>query len=147
VIDAQTQALLEAIVRRESRSLLQYVGEAFPWATREEQAALAGLQTLIEEERQGVATLMQFLVRRGHVYPYLGQYPESFTSINFVALEHLLPLLAEHERRTLADLESDLGRMPDAEARQQVHNYLETKRRHLKALEELAATRPATAGR
>lgn len=147
MIDAQTQALLEAIVQRESRSLLQYVGEAFPWATREEQAALAELQTLIEEERQGVAALIQFLVRRGHVYPYLGQYPENFTTINFVALEHLLPLLAEHERRTLADLERDLGRMPDAEARQKVQNYLETKRRRRKVLEELAAARPATAVR
>ena len=40
MLDDRTAQLLEGVVRRESRSLLQYVAEAFPWTTPEEQAYL-----------------------------------------------------------------------------------------------------------
>ena len=38
MIDAAGRALLLNLVRSEGRSLLQYVGESFPWATAEEKA-------------------------------------------------------------------------------------------------------------
>ena len=143
--DVQTLAVLQQVVQRESRSLLQYLREAFPWTTAQNRNVWEQLQRFIDEERQGVGALVQFLISRLHTFPYLGSYPSSFTNINFVAIEHLLPLVVEDARRSVAALERELAQIPDAEARGQVQTYLEMKRRHLPSLESLATTHPEPA--
>jgi rubrerythrin len=145
VIDAATQALLGDIIRREGRSLLQYVSEAFPWTQPEEQAALEQFQQLVQEEQQAVAGLIGFMQRRRLTPPALGTYPMSFTNINFVSLDHLLPVLANHQRQAIQALERDLTRVSDPEAQQQVQTLLAMKRRHLQALEEIARNNPQPA--
>ncbi len=142
MIDAATQAVLQDIVRRESRSLLQYVRDAFPWTSAREQEALAQLQTLIEEELKSTAELSHFLTRHRSGPPYLGPYPMSFANINYVSLDHLLPLLVENERRAIADRERDLSRITDPAASAQVERIISMKQRHLKALEALAVAHP-----
>jgi len=143
VIDASGQALLQDIVRRESRSLLQYVSEAFPWTTREERAALVTLQEMIEDERRNTAALGQFLVRRKIGVPYLGPYPDSFTSMNYVSLDYLLPRLVEYQHRAIRQLQADLRKLSDVDATEQVERILDAKRRHLQILERLAAEHSA----
>ena len=83
-MDDRTAAVLEDIVRRESRSLMQYVGESFPWTPAGEQPKLAQLQAMIDEERRATAELARFFTRRRHAAPYLGQYPSEFTNVNFI---------------------------------------------------------------
>jgi hypothetical protein len=137
VIDARTTAILQELVRRQSRSLLQYVGDAFPWTTREEQAAPAELQKIVEEERQGAADAVALLLRRHQMPPYLGSYPMDFTTINYVSLDHLLPLLVDDERRAIAGLERDVAAVSDPEARGLVQAILDKKRAHLACLTAL----------
>jgi len=144
VIDVGGQAILQDILRRESRSLLQYVSEAFPWTTPAERATLASLQELIEEERREAAALGQFLVRQRIDLPQLGSYPLSFTTTNYVSLDHLLPMLVEHEQRALEELQADLPKLAGSDAQPVVRRILETKRRHLQTLQSMAAT-PAVA--
>jgi hypothetical protein len=143
-MDAASAGLLQELIRREGRSLLQYVSNAFPWITEQEQAALVQLQALVAEEREAAARLSRLLNRRRHIVPYLGAYPMAFTTINYVALEHLLPQLADYERRALADLENDLVRVTDPEARAEVQQIANMKRRHLQTLEQMAAAYPET---
>jgi hypothetical protein len=143
--DAQTLPVLQQVVQRESRSLLQYIREAFPWTTAGDHAAWTQLQQLIDEQRQGVGALVQFLTRRLHTFPYLGSYPAGFTTVNFVALDHLLPLLVDEQRQAVTALEQALLQLSDSEARGQVQTYLEMKRRHLKNLETLAPAHPEPA--
>ena len=143
MIDAAGQALLQDIVRRESRSLLQYISEAFPWTTREERAALATLQGMIDEERRNAAALGQFLVRRKIGVPYLGPYPVSFTSMNYLSLDYLLPRLVEYQHRAIRQLQADLRTLSDMDATEQVERILNAKRRHLQILEGLAAEHAA----
>jgi hypothetical protein len=139
VIDAQTQALLQGIVNRESRSVLIYVRDAYPWATTAEEEALGKLRRLIDDEARAVAALGQYLVRRHLPPPVPASYPSSYTTINFLALDFLKPRLAEAERRSLADLERDLPAVADAEARSEVEKLAAVKRRNLAALEQLPA--------
>jgi hypothetical protein len=147
VIDTTTQALLQEIVRRESRSVLMYVGDAFPWTTSRGEETLERLRRLVTAERGAIAALGQYLVRRHLPPPYTASYPSNFTTINFLALDYLLPRLVEHERRSLADLERDLPRIADAEARAEVDKLAAVKRRHLAELQELAAAQqPQPAG-
>src|SRR5262249_34101012 len=129
-VNAQTHALLQDVIRREGRSLLQYVSESFPWTTPEERAALAARDTLVREERDAAAALARFLVKRRLTPPYLGAYPMSFTTINYVSLDHLLPLLVEHQRRGITAVEQDVAQLDDREARAQVQSVLDMNRRH-----------------
>jgi hypothetical protein len=142
VSDARNQAILQALVRRESRSLLQYVRDTVPWTALDEQGADAArarqVRQLIEEENQAIGELMRFLFRRHWTPPYLGSYPADFTTLNYVSLDYLLPRLVHEERRALARLEADLVGLTDAECRNQVQRIMEMKRRHLQVLEGTA---------
>ena len=142
MIDPQTQALLQAILRRESRSVLMYVAEAFPWTTAEQTKTLAEVQQLIAAEREAIACFGRYLVRRHIDLPYLPSFPAHFTTINFLALDYILPRLIEHERVSLADLEHDLHAIKDPEARAEVEKLLTLKRRHLMQLEQLVPAQP-----
>jgi hypothetical protein len=145
VIDAPTQAVLQGVLRRESLALLQYIRDAFPWTSLEEQEAWPRLRQVVEEDSHGLAELAQFLARRRVPLPYIGMFPVDFTSINFVSLDYVVPLLLDEQRREVAALEADQARVADPEAREQLQRLLDLKRRHLSALEGLAAapTEPA----
>jgi hypothetical protein len=139
LIDPQSAAVVQDIVRRESLSLLSYVGDSFPWTTARGIPALARLQEIVHAHRDAVADLGRFLTRKRTPVGYIGSYPTSFTTINFVSLAYLLPRLAADERRGIAQLERDLVTLTDAEAQDQVKRLLQVKRDHLQALELLAA--------
>jgi hypothetical protein len=142
VIDAHTQRVLQEILRRESRSVLTYVAEAYPWTRWAEEKSLTALQQIIAAEREAAAGLGRFLVRQRIPLPYLPPYPSHFTTINFLALDFLLPRLIEQERRSIADLERDRAALKDPAAQGEVDKLLVLKRRNLPRLEELASTQP-----
>jgi hypothetical protein len=103
---------------------------------------LTDLQQIIAAEREAVASLGRFLVRQRISLPYLRPYPAHFTTINFLALDFLLPRLIEYERRSIADLERDQATLKDPTAQVEVDKLLALKRQHLPRLEELASTQP-----
>jgi hypothetical protein len=94
---------------------------------------------LIQEERDATAELARFLIRQRVTPPYLGAYPMSFTTLNFVSLDSLVPRLIQHQRRGIATLESELGQIRDPDSRALVDQLLEMKQRHLKVLEAVSA--------
>jgi len=93
---------------------------------------------LVREEREGAAALSRYLVKHRLTPPYLGAYPSYFTSYNYLALDRLLPMLVEHQKRGLVQMEADLKALQDGATHKQVEDLVEMKRRHLKALEALA---------
>ena len=142
-MNAPTQARLQDLLRRESRSLLQYLDESFPWTTLDKQSALSRLHELAAEEREAAAKVARLLTRRRVALPYLGAFPEEFTTINFIGLDYAVPRLVAYERRAIADLEQDLARLDDEEAKRLVQEVLTLKQGHLKELEGLATGLPA----
>jgi hypothetical protein len=144
-IDAESQAVLEELVRRESRSLLSYVGDAFPWTTAAGGPALTTLNQLIRQERQAVTDLGRHLVRRRVTPPFLGSYPASFTSWNFIDLTALLPRLLEAQRRAISELQADLPKIHDAPAKQEAERLLAVKKRTLAGLESIPSPASASA--
>ncbi len=145
MIDARGYALLQDIVQRENRSLLQYVRESYPWISSEEHEALAKIQEMIEEEGQGAGDLIRLLQRRKLPPPYLGSYPMGFTNFSFVSLDHMLPLLAANERQGIDQLQRDIESVSDAEARELLHKILAKKRRHLEVIQSLIPAHSASA--
>jgi len=137
VIDRMTYLHLQDIIRREGRSFLQYSGESFPWNVPEDGATVAQIRTLVDEEREGAATLSRYLARNRLTPPYLGAYPSYFTSYNYMSLDRLVPLLVQHQKRGVVDLEADVKAIEDEPTRHQVHGILEMKKRHLRELEAI----------
>jgi hypothetical protein len=138
MIDAQSRAVLQSLIQSESHSLLHYVCESFPWISPSEQEALARLQQINQEEVEALAVLVRFLYKHRIVPAALGSYPMSFTNINYTALDHLLPILIDHQKGRIGDLQKDLAKIKDAEARGHVEKFLAIEPNHLQALEEMA---------
>jgi hypothetical protein len=144
MIDAKMESVLRDIVRREGRSLLQYVEEAYPWAGPDETAPLAQLRKLVADECEMIGRLIDLLARRCHSYPYLGSYPNWFTTINFISFDHLLPMLVDCEARSLGELECAIPEITDTEALGVVQELVDMKRRHLDLLKKMASAHPET---
>lgn len=145
MIDSHSQSLLQDILRRESRSVLMYVEEAYPWTTAAEQKALTELRQLIATERQALAGLGRFLLRQRIPLPYLPSYPADFTTINFLALDYILPRLIDYEHRSIAELERDLPALKEPAAHAEIEKLLALKRSSLARLETLVpAQEPAS---
>jgi hypothetical protein len=139
MIDAATQAFVQNLIRQLGRSMLQYVTESFPWTTPANHALLKDLAAMALEERHMAGELTKLLLRHHGRAPFLGAYPMSFTTINFVALDHLLPRLVSFEEARVADLESEVERILHEETRSVVRSLLDMSRRHLARLKDLAA--------
>ena len=144
MISSQDAAVLERILRREGRSLLQYLSEAFPWTRTGTGENLANLQQVICEERDAIAALGRFLLRNERIVPYLGPFPMAFFSMNFVSLDFLLPRLVEYQRQALAALEHDRANLNDAAAVAAVDQFLALKQQHLQVLDRLVGAASAT---
>lgn len=142
MIDPHSQTLLQDILRRESRSALIYVAEAYPWTSSTQTKALNALQHLIAEEQEAIVCLGRFLVRQRIPLPYLPSYPSHFTTINFLSLDFILPRLIEDERQSIADLEKAVAALKSPSARAVVEKLLDLKRKHLPQLEELTSAQP-----
>ena len=136
-MEVTTAAILQGLVRKEGRSLLQYVGESFPWTTAKNHHALPVLQGLIDEEQKATAGIVQYLVKNRVRPPYLGAYPMSFTTINYMSLDFLLPLLKDFEKRRIAELEKSQILVIEEEPKQLLHALIDMKKRHLAALAAL----------
>jgi hypothetical protein len=139
VIDPRTRDLLQEIVGRESHSLLMYIADAFPWTTSKGAETLTRLHQLSKAEAEAIRALGRFLARHRIAPPPMGAFPASFTTLNFVALDHLLPRLLDAQRSSIAALEKDLPALTSPEARAEVEKLLAVKQKTRAGLETLAA--------
>jgi len=137
VIDSRTRVLLQQTFRRESLSMLRYIGDAFPWTVAAGHPALERVAEIVAEDRSATESLGRFLFRRRIPPSFSGAYPSSFTTMNFLSLEYLLPRLVDTQRKAVADLESDIGAVTDGDAKTELEKLLAVKRFHLKELESL----------
>jgi hypothetical protein len=144
-MDVTTAKLLQEVVRRESLSLLSYVGDAFPWTAKRGAAALAQLRQIVAEHNRAVTTLGRLLDRHRASPPFVGSYPSSFTAINFLGLDYILSRLVESERKSLSLLEAEVSRVANAEARAALEHFLAGKRDLVARLEALSSAPSASA--
>ncbi|REJ96400.1 MAG: hypothetical protein DWQ34_03960 [Planctomycetota bacterium] len=125
------------------RSLLQYVGEIWPWTSREDADVHKAVEKLVAEQRASVERLAELLDRRGHRIES-GAYPTEYTSLHYVALDFLLDQLAAHQER-LADEAAGLAAAADddEEAGSLLSDISQEAARHRDELARLSSTRKA----
>ena len=136
VMDIATANVLQGIVRRESRSLLQYVGESFPWTESREIEAPAKIQELMQEEQTAAVKLGQPAGQKtpSACLPIWGLFLRASPASIIVTLAYLVPLLIDYQKQSIADLERDIVQIADEETAAEVQKILEMKRRHLQIL-------------
>jgi hypothetical protein len=138
-------APLQAVLRQESRSLLQYAREAFPWTKAEGQAACDAIGAMAQSEAESVAKLGRWLAKQHVPLTFPGAYPIQFTNLNFIAVAAFLPRLIADQRLRIAEVERARATLADAAGRALVDQLLEIKQKHLQQLIDLhAAAAPLT---
>ncbi len=136
-MDHATAALLQDLVKKEGRSLLQYVSESYPWTPRNGHNAVPAIIAMAEEERDAAAALVRLLVKNRMQPPYLGAYPMNFTTMNYASLDFLIPQLVKFEAKRIAELEKEVHVVSDEESQHLLQHLLALKRRHLTTLTAL----------
>lgn len=145
-METRTNELLDYLLGRIYRSLLQYVGESWPWTSAqhgsEEQRTFFAL---VERQNEGIQLLVDLLLDR-HVVLEFPQYPAAFTDLHYLALDFLAREVVKDETELIVDLERALPRFAnDPEARTAVTSVLEEERKILTDLRQLSVKQPATA--
>jgi cytosine/adenosine deaminase-related metal-dependent hydrolase len=137
------EEILSRIVRRESRSFLQYVRDSFPWASVGDAAIRDGIVAMADKEADRIAQLARFLQARRVPLPVLGPFPTSFTNSNFLAAQALIPRLLDDARHRLTLLNHDAELLHDEQARSLVEAFRQEKQEHLHRLEAMRSFRAA----
>lgn len=126
------------------RSLLQYAGESWPWASVGSEETETAVRKMAQEERDVVARIFQHLDSRG-VSVDLGTYPDN-SALHYVSLPFFLQrMVVEH-----TDLDNALryyrGQVAhDPAAARLLDETVGVVQRHLATIRQLAAPAGAAA--
>lgn len=134
-------ALIHGLIRKEARSLLQFVGEAFPWAGRAGEKDRASFLAIAKHEKNLLDDLSRWCQRNKLGAPALGSYPHEFMDSNFLAIDFLLPKIVDEQTRRLAELQWARLSIPEA-FRSSYQRYVEVKAKHLERLKKILSHEP-----
>lgn len=145
--DANNTDLLNQLLARVYRSLLQYSGECWAWTSATETPGVETVEQKAVEQMAGrqralVARLVALIADRGGNVD-LGNYPDN-SGMHYVSLEYLLGKLIADEQEVVAELDAASGRLKnDLAAASLVSELQSAERDNLARLRELA-TAPKT---
>ena len=136
--DTHHNDILGDLLVEQSRCLLQYVGECWPWVA-DDDAEHRTIDDMVARQQQGVARLADLLNGRRQSIDF-GTYPTEFTNLQYIALSHLLGQLVESQQA----LVNVFGRaatdcIDDVEAGSVIEQIHATERDNLSRLQEMAA--------
>ena len=136
--DIHHNSLIADLLIEQSRCLLQYVGECWPWMA-DDDAERSVIDAMVARQQQGVARLVNLLNGRRQAIDF-GTYPTEFTDLQYLALSHLLGLLVESQQ-ALVDLfgHAATESADDVQAAAIIEDIHTVERENLDRLRELAA--------
>ena len=124
------------------RSLLQYVGDAWPWVDTTAEEERAKLLQLVAAQRKYSERLIELLIDRGWQIDF-GTYPTEYTDLHYVAQSYLLKQLVASEQALIGDIERTLQAYAgDAELTRMLEKLLAEQRRIVQELVGLAKPLP-----
>ena len=100
-----TTAILTELLNRLSRSWLQYIGEAWPWASSESGDRLEAFRALVRRQQFAAERIASLLTERNAVIS-IRTYPFDGTTVNYVTLDFVKPRLIADEQAIVAELKA-----------------------------------------
>jgi hypothetical protein len=147
--DSNSSDVLNHVLARLYRSLMQYAVDCWPWSTATDtEAAEVPEQKIIEQmtlrQQEFVSRLTDLIMRRGGVVDF-GSFPDN-SELHYVSLDYLLGKLIADEQDLVAELKTALSAMGhDAEATALVSELLAVETQNVARLSELSRSISATA--
>ena len=141
--DQNQNDVLNRIVARVYRCLLQYTMECWPWTTATETPGREPpeqktVEQMAARQRDFIARLVDVLTQRGASVDF-GNYPD-FSEMHYVSLDYLLGKLMADEQKLVSELEAAIPALKgDARAAGLVSELLSAEKEHLVRLREMAA--------
>jgi hypothetical protein len=144
--DSNTGEILNRLMARLYRSLLQYAVDCWPWTSASESDADPPEQKAIEQlaraQKEFVARLVDLIVEQAES-PDFGNYPDN-SELHYVALDYLLGKLVADEQDLIAEFEVARPLLEqDPEAAALVAEILSAEIENLARLRELSKAVPA----
>jgi hypothetical protein len=107
--DQNQNAVLNRVVVRVYRSLMQYAMECWPWTTAAETPgaeppAEKAVKEMAARQQNFVAQIVDVLTNRGEIVD-LDNFPD-FSEMHYVSLDYLLGKLADDEGKLISELEA-----------------------------------------
>ncbi|HEY3963049.1 MAG TPA: hypothetical protein VGM05_00715 [Planctomycetaceae bacterium] len=139
--------ILNHLVARAYRSLLQYAVECWPWTTLTESIGSAApeqqaVEQIAARQQAFVGRLVELLIDRGETVDF-GNFPDN-SELHYVSLDFLLGKLIADEQNLVAELEAAQGALHnDPSAAGLVSELLAAEQANIARLRELAAKAPA----
>jgi len=128
-------AILARILNREASSLLQYLRGSGSWVDARSAVAASSLEQLADAEERAARVIADIL-RRAKIPPAPPRFDQRFSSLNYLALDRLLPILLDHQRALLVEQQKDAAVL-DADLRSKLQPLLEVKRKSIAEIEKL----------
>ncbi|MBT6154811.1 MAG: hypothetical protein HOL01_02185 [Planctomycetaceae bacterium] len=136
--DTHHNSLIADLLIEQSRCLLQYAGECWPWMA-DDDAERSVIETMVARQQQGVARMANLLNGRRQTIDF-GAYPTEFTDLQYLALSHLLGLLVESQQALVDAIDQTATHCAvDVEAVAIIVEIHTIERENLGRLQELAA--------
>lgn len=107
--DQNQNAVLNRVVVRVYRSLMQYALECWPWTNAAETpgaepAEEKAVKQMATRQQKFVAQIVDVLTGRGEIVD-LGNFPD-FSEMHYVSLDYLLGKLVDDEQKLISELEA-----------------------------------------
>ncbi|HEY2251322.1 MAG TPA: hypothetical protein VGH74_09690 [Planctomycetaceae bacterium] len=145
--DSNSSDVLNRVLARLNRSLLQYAVDCWPWSSATDTAAVEtpeqkSVEQMTLRQQQFVARLVDLIMVRDDTVD-LGSFPDN-SELHYVSLEYLLGKLIKDEQELVAALQSALSALEsDVEARTLVAEILAAEHENIERLRELSNSAPA----
>ncbi len=122
--DHQTNFELNQLFISKGRCLLQYVGEAWPWASADDETERQAIEELVSRQRNMIAQLAQFLHQRD--WPLeVGTYPTEYTDLQYLSLDYFRRLLVDDAQAVVSEIERTLSMcQSDGEITEMLESFL-----------------------
>lgn len=147
--DLKSSDVLNRVLARVYRSLLQYAVDCWPWSRATDTAAIdtpeqKSIEQMTLRQQEFVARLVDSIMRRGDVVDF-GSFPDN-SELHYVSLDYLLGKLIADEQDLVVLLKSALSALHhDPEAVALVSELLATETQNVTRLQELHRSVSATA--
>ncbi len=147
--DLNSSDVLNRVLARLNRSLLQYAVDCWPWSTATDTATAAtpeqkSVEEMTLRQQQFVARLVDLIVRRDDVVDF-GSFPDN-SELHYVSLDYLVGKLLIDEQELVGELQAALSALDaDVEGRTLIAEIVAAEHENIERLRELQKSAAATA--